>query len=150
MKHFLLSCLTFLIFISLCEAHKFAPPTLETLAKSGLIWIVRVASNKTVVPGSSPEKITFSITDVLREPDNSEPPPFEALIPYPGSDFKEGSEWILVNNPSGFKGCVGWATKGDCEWLPIRVTGEGDKAIAQWLGPLDKIKEYLNQHPYKP
>ncbi len=53
-------------------------------------------------------------------------------------------------HPIGFKNCVGWALKGDCEWLLIRVTGEGDKATAQWLGSLDKIHEYLNQHPTKP
>jgi len=150
MKRFLLCCLSFLILISVSYAHLFAPPTFETLAKSPLIWSVRVTSTKGVVSDSSSKKITFAVTDVLREPDSSEPPPTIVLTAYSDSNFKEGSEWILVNHPGGFKGCVGWAEKGDCEWLPIGVTRDGDKVTAQWLGPIDKVREYLIQHPNKP
>jgi hypothetical protein len=67
-----------------------------------------------------------------------------------GGDFKTDSVWILVHNGSGFKDCVGWALKGDCEWLPIQVTGDGAKQTAQWLGPLAKVRDYLKAHPYKP
>ena len=91
-------------------------------------------------------KITFSITEVLR----GKPRYSLILTAYEDTDFKEKTEWILVHNASGFKDCVGFAIAGDCEWLPIRVTGYGDKATAQWIGPLDKAREYLRQTSPKP
>ena len=39
--------------------------------------------------------------------------------------------------------------EGDCEWLPISVTGEGDGTTAEWLGSLDKVRGYLREHPQK-
>jgi len=91
-------------------------------------------------------KVIFSVAEVLR----GKPRSSLILHAYSNDDFKEKTEWILVHIASGFKDCVGFAIAGDPEWLPIRVTGYGDKAAAQWIGSLDKAREYLHQASLKP
>jgi len=137
MKRLLFVALALFAFIRLADAHAFAPPGVASVAASDAVYLVRVASVKD-------GKVTFSITEVLR----GKPQDSLSLTPYTGG-FEVNSEWILVHHVGGFKDCVGWALKGDCEWLPVRITRDGDKATAQWLGPLDQVREYLRQHPAK-
>jgi len=150
MKYVFNLLLGFFALIIHAEAHKFAPPTLVTLSRSDIVYMARVTSVKEGDRGLTSKKITFTLTDLLSKGSLVDPPPALILTPFDNGLYEVNSKWILVHSQSGFKDCVGWAMKGDCEWLPISITGEGDMAIAQWLGPIDKVRVYLQQHPYKP
>ena len=115
------------------------------MAASGDVYLVRVVPGSANSDSVNPAKINFTVTEVLRGRAESS----FALEPSPGEAYKADSECILIHNPGGFKDCVGWAMKGDCEWLPIPVTRNGNQATAQWLGPLDQVRDYLRQHPKK-
>jgi hypothetical protein len=146
MKKALLVLVVFLTFIRFASAHPWAPPDLGYVAGSDSVYLVKVISSASGPDSVHPAKITLAVTEVLRGPLQSK----FMLAAYEDYDFKKDTEWIIFHNPSGFKDCVGWAMEGDCEWLPIPVTRDGDKVTAKWVGPLDTVKEYLRQHPYKP
>jgi hypothetical protein len=144
MKRAFFVFLAFLALMRFASAHAFFAPTLETLAKSDSIYLVRVASITEGGQGRPQSKVTFSVTEVLKGDTRS----LFVLIPYIPNKFKINSEWILFHHPSGIKDCVGWAILGDCEWLPISANRDGDKVTAQWVGSLDTIRDYLHQHPH--
>jgi hypothetical protein len=137
---------TLLALMGSAGAHPFAPPTLDYVAKSDVVYLVRAGSS---VPGPDsvhPAKVVFSITEVLRGNDHA---PL-VLSAYEWNPYPKDSEWIIFHNSSGFKDCIGWAMEGDCEWLPIKVTRDGGKESAEWVGPLDGVRQYLHDHPAKP
>jgi hypothetical protein len=124
------------VFTRLAVAHPFSPPSLDGVAHSDTVYLVHVNS-------TNKDGVSFTITEVLKGQSRC------PLILNPfGNNYPTNSEWILVHNSSGFKNCVGWALKGDCEWLPIRISTEGGRATAQWLGALDTVREYIHQHRY--
>lgn len=139
-------CFGFLALTRMVDAHPFSPPSLQSVASSDAVYLVQVSSVNEHQEGPYMGKITFSIIEVLRGKARSS----LILTEYEDADFKEKTECILVHNASGFKDCVGFAIAGDCEWLPIGVTGYGDKATAQWIGSLDKVREYLHQASPRP
>jgi hypothetical protein len=128
------------------EAHTFIPPTLDTVAASDTVYLAHIDAIELHNKGGAPaDKVIYSIIEVLRGAPRSK----MDLTEYPGSDFKVGTNWILYRYSAGSKDCVGRSMEGDCEWLPIFVTGQDGQANGQWVGPIDNLKAYLQQHPYK-
>jgi hypothetical protein len=117
---------------------------MDALASSDAVYLVKVRSES---PAFDPTmgKITFTITEVLRGANHSA----LKLSSYGGADFKPESEWVLYHHPTGLKDSVGWLLKGDCEWLPIRVTRADGTMKAEWIGSLDKLRKYLELHPFE-
>ena len=145
MKRLALFLFAFIAGALSAAAHDFAPPTLQYVAASDSVYLVKAVS---IAPGPDSvhlAKVTFVVIEVLKGPKQSK---FE-LEQFESDPDKKGSEWIIIHNPTGFKDCVGWAMEGNCEWLPIAITRNGDSVTAQWLGPLNKVREYLHQHPKK-
>ncbi len=110
--------------------------------------MVKVKSVEKQSPMSSFEKITFQLTDVMRNSNPlGDPPAWITLIAYGEHPYIEGSEWILIHDQGGIKGRVGWPVKRDCEWLPIQVTHGDNKIWVEFMGPLDKrLRELLASH----
>jgi hypothetical protein len=146
MKSVLSLCLFFFALTRFADAHPQSIPTLDYVAGSDAVYLVKVSSAQVHQDGAHIGNITFSVTEVMR----GQSRPSLTLTAYEDYDFKENTEWIIFHHPGGFKDCVGWAMEGDCEWLPLRITRDGDKVTAQWVGPLDQVREYLRQHPHQP
>jgi hypothetical protein len=140
----LLFCIAVLGLAQSVSAHTQSPPDLATIAHSDTIYLVEVDSI-TATQGDVAESITVSVLETLR----GKPVLSMTLEPYGVRDFTTtGTKWILFRHPGGgFKDCVGWATKGDCDWIPISVTPNLGIGCARYRFSVDQIRNYLNQHP---
>jgi hypothetical protein len=133
----LLICVGLLFSITVASAHEQEAPDLATIAGSDSVYLVKVTTS---VNG----RTSFSVDDVLRGPSR----PSLTLQPYLGGDtFPKDSKWILFRHAGGFKDCVGWAIKGDCEWLPVSATKGVGTAVSGYRFSVDQIRNYLHQHP---
>jgi hypothetical protein len=132
------------LMVGFALAHPVSIRSLNMVGSSDAVYLVRVTSVKDHRDGAYDNRINFSTTHVLRGPSK----PLFALTGYEDFNPKVGSEWILLHNPSGFKACVGWAMEGDCEWLPLTVSHQGNETVTE-VGSLTKVSDYLASHPYK-
>jgi hypothetical protein len=154
----ILFCLLFPFLSGFALAHPVSIRSLDMVGRSDAVYLARVISVKEHRDGASDNQITFSITKTLRGPTltlrqfspmvGGVSATFLVLTGYEDFNPKVNSEWMLLHNPSGFKACVGWAMEGDCEWLPLTVGRDGDKITTE-VGPIDKVSDYLEDHPYK-
>ena len=143
MKRLLLSCLALLAFGRSGNATDFRQATLETLADSDAVYLVRVISLKDARGDVFSDRVGFSITEVLK----GKRRPSLTLTPLFLSDFKKGAEYILYYTDSDFKDTVGWNGVEDvCQWLQLRISHHGGKIMVEKIGPLDQLKNYLRQH----
>jgi hypothetical protein len=139
MKKFLIG-IGLLFSVAVANAHIQVAPDLTTIAKSDSVYVTRVTAS---VNG----RISFSVNEVLRGAARSS----LVLQPYLGGDsFLKNSNWILFRHAGGFKDCVGWAMKGDCEWLPVSATRGAGTAVSGYRFSVDQIRNYLRQHPASP
>ncbi len=125
MKRIFCLCIAFFALVRLADAHDYAPWPYY-LAGADQVCLAQVTS----VEG---KKVTFAVAEVLR----GKPAKKLVLVPYPdGETYPLKSEWLLVSCPTGFKGGVGYAIKGDCEWIPGAVTRAGGKVFVPCSFPL--------------
>ncbi len=122
------------------DAHAFSAPTLATVAGSDAIYVIKVTSHES---GPWLGSISVLVTETLRG-DSA-----KTLTLSEYSELPVNTEWLIFHHPNGFKGVVGWAIAGDCEWLPISLTRKDDKLVAEWIGPMDQVRDYLRTHPLK-
>jgi hypothetical protein len=129
-----------LAFLSLGQfalAHLQGAPDLGTIAKSDAVYLVIAGS-------SSGAHTLFRVDEILRGSQRAS----LNLQPYPGGDsFFAGSSWIIFRHSGGFPDCVGWAMKGDCEWLPVSATPGIGTSVSVYRYSVKQIKDYLKSHP---
>jgi hypothetical protein len=135
--------LALLVPVHLAEAHKFYQPTLDRVAASDAVYLVKAQG--TFVTEDDVHKHAFTVTEVLR----GQPQTIMILIGSPGVTYSNGSEWVIFHHGGRSKNWIGWSMLGDYEWLPMKVTRNGNEVTVQWIGPLDTLRAYLLQHPMK-
>ena len=146
MKSAFLVLFAFVAFTLFASAHPYSPPTLDWLPRSDGVYLVTADSIKVLNDGFKTETVNFSIIEVLHGKSQDS----LTLTAVEGCTFILHAKYILIHNPGGFKDCVGWTLKGDPEWWPVGITGDGDKATAKPLGSLAEIRQYLHEHSTKP
>jgi len=126
MKRILSLCIALLALARIADAHAYSPWPYY-LAGADQVCLAQVTSVKA-------NKITFAVTEILR----GKPAAGLVLVGYLGNDLKytPKSEWLLVSCPTGFKGTVGYAIKGDCGWIPGSVIRSDGKAFVPCSFPI--------------
>jgi hypothetical protein len=132
--------IAFLSLVRIASAHLQAAPDLGTIATSDEVYLVHAGE----VSGSHR---AFLVDEVLRGPQRTS----LSLEPYPGGDtFTAGSAWIIFRHKGGFPNHVGWAMKGDCEWLPVSAKPGIGTRVSRYHYSVDEIRAYLKTHSPNP
>ncbi len=144
MNRAFLSCVVFLATVRIGTATDFRSPSLDTLANSHAVYLVRVTSLKDAKGDVFSSRVNFSVTEVMKGKARTS----LSLTPLFLSDFKKDSEYILYYTDSDFTDTVGWnGVEQVGQWLQLPVSHQDRKATVEKVGSLDKLRDYLREHP---
>ncbi len=154
----LVSWLLFSVLLQSASAHV-AGPIQDYLQFAKAICIARVTN---IDAGN---KVTFHVTEVIRGQVGKD----LILLPLDGTEYKEGSDYLLLSS-KGDPATVGISATplqcmGYCGWIPGKILHiNGTSYVKDWAFPrsplpveklpdgstgesLDRVKEYVKAHP---